>query len=198
VSAFQPFESRVGVDTVLKLEFRYDAGLIATLKDAIGRARHTVGGKNLGGWLPEHKVWFVERRAWEVVRRHLLAAGCQLVGPEEDEDHAAGADLSSGTTLPRRAGRQPLPMAVAAPPSSVAIPIPTTANLVKRAIAELNHVRDRAGEMMRELRETPPEHSVVVTVLSAAIAANANLSSENIASLTDAVRQGKLPRKRIA
>jgi hypothetical protein len=128
VSAFQPFETRIGVDTVLKLEFRYHADLVATLKDAIQRARHVRGGKNLGGWLPEHKAWFVERRAWDIVRQYLLSAGCELVGPEENEDHAARAYPSSGTTLPRRTERQPLPIAEVTSPSPVAVPIPTTTN----------------------------------------------------------------------
>jgi hypothetical protein len=70
--------------------------------------------------------------------------------------------------------------------------------MVQRAIGELDHVRDRAANLMQELRTTPPEHSVTVAVLSVAIAANANLSPENIDSLGDAVRQGRLPRRQIA
>jgi hypothetical protein len=121
-----------------------------------------------------------------------------MVGPEEDEGHAAGDRQPSGANQPRRTERQSLPMATAATPSPAAVPIPTTANMVQRAIAELDHVRDRAGELVRELRETPSEHSAIVTVLSVAIAANANLSEENIESLGDAVRSGKLPRRRPA
>jgi hypothetical protein len=82
VSAFQPFESRRGVDTVLALRFRYDPDVIEVLKDAIRRASRDRGIRNAGGWLAEHRSWFVERQAWPCVRDQLRQAGYTLVGPE--------------------------------------------------------------------------------------------------------------------
>jgi hypothetical protein len=96
VTAFQPFESRAGIDTVLALAFEYDAGTVADLKAAIGRARYSVGAGNLGGWLGEHRCWFVERDAWPIVRQCLQAAGHRLVGPEANEP---GPGRSSGSSV---------------------------------------------------------------------------------------------------
>jgi hypothetical protein len=85
VSAFQPFESRQGVDTVLALKFRYAPELIGALKGALHRAARVLGLRNVGGWLPEHRCWFVERDAWPLVRERLLAAGVyRFKGPEAD------------------------------------------------------------------------------------------------------------------
>jgi hypothetical protein len=83
--SFQPFESREGRDTVVGLRFRYDPGLIQVLKDALRVAGETLYERNLGGWLPEHKAWFVERRAWRIVRQRLVEAGCVITGQPADE-----------------------------------------------------------------------------------------------------------------
>jgi hypothetical protein len=82
VSAFQPFESRRGVNTVLALRFQYDPELIAALKDALQEARRRGYGNNLGGWLPEYRCWFVERHAWPLVADRLREFGCTFTEPE--------------------------------------------------------------------------------------------------------------------
>jgi hypothetical protein len=83
--AFQPFESRQGRDTVVGLRFKYDPALIDTLKDAIRTAARHLRQRNLGGWLPEHKCWFVERRAWRMVRQRLVEAGCTITDEPAEE-----------------------------------------------------------------------------------------------------------------
>jgi hypothetical protein len=86
VSAFQPFESRQGVDTVLALRFQYDPELIESLKLALRRASYLKYIKNPGGWLAEHRCWFVEREAWPIVQEHLRADGYAYISsPEVDE-----------------------------------------------------------------------------------------------------------------
>jgi hypothetical protein len=75
VSEFQPFKSRVGVDTVLRLRSPYDAELVGALKAALAAAKQILGSKNVGGWLPDHRVWWVERAAWPYVRDFLEALG---------------------------------------------------------------------------------------------------------------------------
>jgi hypothetical protein len=75
VRAFQPFASRAGVDTVLGLSFRYDQGLIDQLKAALREAGPHTGVKQPGGWLAEHRVWFVERCVWPDVRARLIRHG---------------------------------------------------------------------------------------------------------------------------
>jgi hypothetical protein len=50
VRPFQPFSSRVGVDTVAGLEFPYDPALIDTLKSALRSARWRLGRGNVA-WL---------------------------------------------------------------------------------------------------------------------------------------------------
>ena len=82
VSAFQPFPSRIGVDTVLALRFQYDPDLIAALKDALQAARRRGFGKNLGGWLAEYRCWFVERSAWPLVADRLRKFGCTFTEPD--------------------------------------------------------------------------------------------------------------------
>jgi hypothetical protein len=79
VGSFQPFGSRVGIDTVVKLEFAYDARLVALLKGAIRQARPSTR-KNAGGWLAEHRAWFVERDVWPTVRALLEEEGVCLRG----------------------------------------------------------------------------------------------------------------------
>jgi hypothetical protein len=50
VTAFQPFNSRVEVDTVLGLHFRYDPGVVALLKQALRDVARLRRERNLGGW----------------------------------------------------------------------------------------------------------------------------------------------------
>jgi hypothetical protein len=79
VSSFQPFSSRVGIDTVIKLEFAYDALLVALVKGAIRQARPSMH-KTAGGWLAEHRAWFVERDVWPKVMAALEEEGVRLRG----------------------------------------------------------------------------------------------------------------------
>ena len=60
VDRFQPFQSRIGLDTVIRLQFDYDPALIARLKALL--AVYAVGTehKTVGGWLAKHRCWFVE------------------------------------------------------------------------------------------------------------------------------------------
>jgi hypothetical protein len=90
VSAFQPFESRRGVDTVLALRFRYDPDLIAVLKDALQEARRRGYGNNLGGWLAEHHCWFVERHVWPVVADRLREFGCTFAVRDGEKSRQTG------------------------------------------------------------------------------------------------------------
>jgi hypothetical protein len=89
VRPFQPFESRVGIDTVLGLSFRYDAALIELLKSALRQAGARERVRNPGGWVREHKCWFVERAVWPAVRACLVRAGHEVV--EHDPEPAGGA-----------------------------------------------------------------------------------------------------------
>jgi hypothetical protein len=75
VVRFQPFPSRAGVDTVLGLSFTYDRAVVDTIKQTLGQEKARLGGTQ-GGWLAEHKLWFVEPATWPAVRRRLAAAGC--------------------------------------------------------------------------------------------------------------------------
>jgi hypothetical protein len=75
VREFQPFASRVGVDTVLSLRSAYDPELVETVKRGLRDAQHLAGVKNPGGWLRDGRVWFVEHDAWPYVRDLLEAGG---------------------------------------------------------------------------------------------------------------------------
>jgi hypothetical protein len=78
----QPFESRIGEDTVLFLRFRYDKNLVAEIKDYLARRRGEYPqGKAFqpGGWLPDERVWFVEEAIWADLREQLLDEGHVLV-----------------------------------------------------------------------------------------------------------------------
>ena len=94
VSAYQPFTSRLGQDTVLKLTFPYDAVLVSKLKhllrkhkdQAIDPERHIF---QPGGWRPQEKCWFVERSIWPEIRRALVADGYrfQEIAGEDEVAH---------------------------------------------------------------------------------------------------------------
>ena len=79
VDQFQPFQSRVGLDTVVRVRFEYDAALVSRLKAIL--AVYAVGAehKSIGGWLPKHRSWFVEAHAWEVVKLELLYLGHLII-----------------------------------------------------------------------------------------------------------------------
>jgi hypothetical protein len=179
VSEFQPFAARQGIDTVLPLSFSFDRDVIETIKTGLRSFRRESGDTNVGGWLPEHRAWFIERDAWLCVRSHLQDAGYDVIGPEAEEDRPA---------------RQPLPLA-----ASRAAPVtPASDSTFRRALDALDSVHDRADQLCQELRDKPPDPAETVAVLGAAVAASASLSAENIAGLTDVVRQGKQPRSRSA
>src|SRR5262245_45309466 len=78
VTSFQPFTSRVGIDTVLALHFRFDAEIVRTLKAAL----RATDMHNAGGWPTEHRCWFVELCVWYEVKEALLDAG-YTVGAEQ-------------------------------------------------------------------------------------------------------------------
>jgi len=76
---FQPFGSRQGIDEVVRLRFEYDSALIARLKAilAVYAVGHT--SRTVGGWLPEHRCWFVECDVWAVVKMELLFLGHAII-----------------------------------------------------------------------------------------------------------------------
>jgi hypothetical protein len=76
VSQGEPFRDG---RTVILLTFRYDPDTVAAVKGALSRARG--GGRPVGGWLPEHRVWFIEPTAWPAVRDSLARAGWTFPGP---------------------------------------------------------------------------------------------------------------------
>jgi hypothetical protein len=99
----------------------------------------------------------------------------------------------------RRPSRQLLPIAES-PALTTTAPrtLPPANDTLNRALDALDSVHDRADQLRNELRNKPPDQAAAVAVLGAVVAAAANLSAENVAGLTDAIRQGKLPRKRSA
>jgi hypothetical protein len=64
---------------------------VGTLKAALEEARSQARGNgrpaNVGGWLPEHHRWFVERAAWPLIKATLLQAGHAV-----DESARKGGD----------------------------------------------------------------------------------------------------------
>lgn len=83
VSTFQPFESRIGRDVVMRLDFAYDPGLIAHLKRCLDgykvqAVNPSAGRMTPGGWLPREQCWFLEPIIWESVRLELEFAGYRI------------------------------------------------------------------------------------------------------------------------
>ncbi len=101
VYSFQPFSSRRGLDTVLALRFTYDPELVELLKTAFRDVGASTGRRNLGGWLPDHKLWFCEHVAWPVVRRRLLDAGHTIMGGPREEDGAGNPMPEPPPTRPQ-------------------------------------------------------------------------------------------------
>jgi hypothetical protein len=104
--SFQPFESRQGHDTVIGLRFEYDPGVNDILKAAVRVARETLGGHHLGGWQPEHEVWYVERCAWPIVRQRLVDAGHVITGQPGDEAPQPPQPRPEAAALPAAAHTQ--------------------------------------------------------------------------------------------
>ena len=109
VGSFQPFVSRRGVDTVLSLRFGYNAELIETLKSSLRTVRAGSRRKNPGGWLSDHKVWFVERWAWPAVRWQLEKEGHHFTGSVGDMDDGDGAGADEPRSNQERAERAAAP-----------------------------------------------------------------------------------------
>ena len=72
---FQPFQSRVGLDTVVRLRFEFDAALVSRLKAILAVYAVCSPHKVVGGFLPKFRCWFVEPDVWEVVWMELLYLG---------------------------------------------------------------------------------------------------------------------------
>lgn len=79
VDRFQPFQSRIGLDTVIRLQFEYDAALVARLKALLAVYVVRTGNRTIGGWLPKHSCWFVESEVWDVIKMELLYLGHRIV-----------------------------------------------------------------------------------------------------------------------
>jgi len=79
VDHFQPFQSRVGIDTVVRLQFDYDQALVSRLKAILSVYAVGTEHKTIGGWLPKHRCWFVEPSVWDVVKMELLFLGHRIV-----------------------------------------------------------------------------------------------------------------------
>lgn len=88
VSSFQPFASRIGQDTVIKLRFDYNPDLVESLKkilrhykdEALDPSRHIF---QPGGWNPKEKCWYVERNIWSKVRDSLHFEGYDFDNMDE-------------------------------------------------------------------------------------------------------------------
>ncbi|TKB72534.1 MAG: hypothetical protein E8D46_13065 [Nitrospira sp.] len=82
VDRFQPFQSRVGLDTVVRLRFEYDAALVSRLKALLAVYQVGTEHRTVGGWLPKHGVWFVELSVWPIVRDELHLLGHRILEPK--------------------------------------------------------------------------------------------------------------------
>ena len=83
IDTFQPFESRLGIDVVMRLSFDYDPVLIAQLKRFLAAYKSAavnpaLGRLTPGGWLPKEKCWFFEPCIWEAVRLELEFSGYRI------------------------------------------------------------------------------------------------------------------------
>ena len=113
---FQPFQSRADQDVVIGLRFAYDAEVVAALKDILrplhARTRDEpahIGGA--GGWLAEARSWFVELRAWPLVRAELLARGYRIGWTDRPPSvrHYGALDSPAGAQAPAPADPAPHP-----------------------------------------------------------------------------------------
>jgi hypothetical protein len=81
VTRFQPFVSRRGRDTVVRLSFDYNADLVADLKILIRKYETHVlnpDARCAGGWLPKSKCWFIEESIWPAVKNDLIEFGYSI------------------------------------------------------------------------------------------------------------------------
>jgi hypothetical protein len=101
VKAFQPFESRAGVDTVLALKFEYDPERVEQIKQILRGEKARLGVSTpVGGWLKPHGCWWIERYVWPSVKRQLAAVGCTFV-----EDASVGDCAQAEAPRDRPPGR---------------------------------------------------------------------------------------------
>ncbi len=78
VSHEQPFESRVGEDTIVMLRFGYNPEAVTAIKGYVRehRAEYPRGKAfHAGGWLPDKRAWFVEERLWPQLAQRLSDLG---------------------------------------------------------------------------------------------------------------------------
>jgi hypothetical protein len=64
------------------------------------------------------------------------------------------------------------------------------------AVNMLANVDSRVKELLHEMNSHTPDEVNTLALYSVAVAANANLSPENIRSLTTAILKGQLPRRK--
>lgn len=84
ITHFQPFVSRRGRDTVVRLSFSYDASLVADLRTLIRKYEtHALSpdARCGGGWLPKFKCWFVEEPIWPDIKNDLIELGYSVHEP---------------------------------------------------------------------------------------------------------------------
>lgn len=111
---FRPFESRQ--DAVVGFRFRYDKKMVAAIKRIIRAHNSRVVDSarriyHAGGWLPEHKCWFVEEPVLPAVLDAFRAAGYEIRWFRRPED-ASGYRLPGPVAeflaeLERRYGLEP-------------------------------------------------------------------------------------------
>ncbi len=73
-------------EPVVTLKFDYDQLLINIIKDKLSELRLTTRIRNVGGWYPAKKVWFVEKVVWDKMREHLLQQGYEVDHPHSQHD----------------------------------------------------------------------------------------------------------------
>ena len=83
IDTFQPFESRIGIDCVMRLAFDYDSVLVSHLKKILAAYKTDAVNPTLrrmtpGGWLSQHRCWFLEPCIWEAVRFELEFSGYRI------------------------------------------------------------------------------------------------------------------------
>jgi hypothetical protein len=88
-AVFQPFASRERIDVVVGLSFDYDPHLVEVLKATLRDVRAYHQGLPQGGWLKDHKKWFVEIAAWPRVKGRLTRLGYIVRGGPETEGEPA-------------------------------------------------------------------------------------------------------------
>ncbi len=63
---FQPFESRMGVESVIALKFKYDKYIVESIKNTLKYLKsRNLTRSNAGGWLDFFKVWYIEPNVWD-------------------------------------------------------------------------------------------------------------------------------------